>query len=332
MTSSWVLYDGKVGTLNQCLGLADALGLEPIVKVSEGRWPWRWLPASAWPDSVTSLRSATGFAAPWPDALIAAGRSSFAPAAALKRRLGDALVAIAVQKPRIDPKAFDIIIAAHHDDLTGPNVMVTDGALHRVTPARLAAAAERFSPLFVDLPRPLVAVLVGGPNRHYRFSTADATLLAAQLAGLARKEGIGLAVTVSRRTPPAAIAALRSGLAGAPCHFHDGKGDNPYLGLLALADHLLVTADSVSMVSEAAATGKPVQVIAMAGVDPRSGNKFAGFHRHFQALGMTRPFEGRLERWEHPVLDDNGRAAAACRPFLDRLAARRAARAEPAPP
>ena len=101
----------------------------------------------------------------------------------------------------------------------------------------------------------------------------------------------------------------------------DMTGDNPYFAYLAVADALLVTADSVSMVSEAAATGKPVHVIDLPGGDA----KFARFHQAMREAGITRPFAGRIEDWRYTPPDDTKRAGAALRELvLDRLDRRRA--------
>ena len=96
----------------------------------------------------------------------------------------------------------------------------------------------------------------------------------------------------------------------------DGSGDNPYMGYLALADVLVVTADSVNMVSEAAATGKPVFVVDLKG----GSRKFRLFHEDMRGKGITRPFEGRLETWIYPPLQETARAAEEIRRrFADRL-------------
>ncbi|MBT5646243.1 MAG: hypothetical protein HOJ41_00140, partial [Rhodospirillaceae bacterium] len=91
-----------------------------------------------------------------------------------------------------------------------------------------------------------------------------------------------------------------------PCWFWDGSGDNPYFGLLGLADAIVVTADSVSMVSEACATGKPVHVIELDG----GSAKFARFHEALRRAGITRPFNGTLESWTYDAPDDTARVAA----------------------
>src|SRR6185312_6331620 len=129
------------------------------------------------------------------------------------------------------------------------------------------------------------------------------------VAAILRRDGGSVVVTPSRRTGDAGVALLRERFAGLPGAIWDGSGDNPYYAYLAVADALLVTADSVSMISEAAATGKPVHVIGLAGGDA----KFTRFHQAMKQAGVTRPFAGEIEAWSYPPPDDNARAGAALR-------------------
>jgi mitochondrial fission protein ELM1 len=132
------------------------------------------------------------------------------------------------------------------------------------------------------------------------LSEAVTAQLADRLAALARDHGAGLMVTPSRRTGTANEAILRARLAGLPAVVWDGSGENPYLGYLGLADHIVVTCDSVSMVSEAASTGKPVHVVELEGGSP----KFRSFHAALRAEGVVRPFTGDLPSWSYRPLDD----------------------------
>ena len=307
----WVVTDGKIGMENQCRGLAEALGLAPVLKRIVVRRPWRWLQPMLTLDALASLSPAGDRLAPsWPDLVIASGRQSVAPALALRRaarRAGHPVRLVQLQDPGVDPARFDLVIVPAHDALCGPNVLATTGALHRIDAGKLAEAGARFAARYAALPRPLVAVLVGGANRAFRFDAAAAGRLGALLRQLTEADGAGLAVTTSRRTPPAATAALRGALEGAPADIWDGDGDNPYFGLLALADAVVATGDSVNMVSEALATGRPVHVFDL----PGESAKFGRFHRALRNAGLTRPFAGRLERWTYDPPDDMRRAVAA---------------------
>jgi mitochondrial fission protein ELM1 len=186
---------------------------------------------------------------------------------------------------------------------------VTAGAIHPMTKAKLAEAAAHWQNAFASLQRPLIGVLVGGSNGRYRLEKPEAEQLGEKLATLARQNHAGLAVTPSRRTGAANEAILRARLDGMPSFIWDGQGENPYLGILALADALVVTEDSVSMTSEALATGRPVYVARLPGRSRRQGR----FHEALMAAGYTRPLGTELATWSYTPPDDTARAAAECR-------------------
>jgi mitochondrial fission protein ELM1 len=305
--SSWVLSEAYAGLQAQALGLAEAAGLTPALRVLTPRAPWRFLPAARWPAPLRVVRDA--IRPPLPDIIVGCGGVAAAVGAALRR---PGLAVVQVQNPRLDPRRFDLIVANRHDELTGPNVVVTRTALHRATPERLADAAEVWRERLADLPRPLVSVLVGGSNGRFRLDAPVAAALAAQLAEMMRRDGVGVALTPSRRTDPAAVRVLTDMLEPLGGFVWDGEGENPYFGLLALADAIIVTMDSVSMVSEAAATAAPVLVAPLPGKSRRIGLFLDGL----TADGRIRPFAGRLEMWPTAPLDDTPIAAAAMRQRL----------------
>ena len=295
-----VLTEGYAGLQAQAVGLAEAAGLTPAVQTVTPRPPWSWISARHWP---APLRAAG--LGPIPDGpIIAAGGTSAVVAAHLR---GPRHPAVAVQHPRIDPARFDVVVVNRHDGLTGPNVVVTRTALHRATPERLAAAAVHWSHVFAPLPRPLVAVLVGGSNGRFRLDGAVAGALAAQLARLLQ-DGAGVALTPSRRTSPEAQAALAA-IRPQGGWMWDMEGENPYFGLLALADAIIVTEDSVSMVSEAAATSAPVLLASL----PGRSRRIRLFNDLLIRDGRVRPFTGRLETWAAAPLDDTPMAGAEVR-------------------
>lgn len=308
----WVLHDGKAGMASQALGVAEATGFAFVEKALAVRFPWSRLPPQLW---LSPLQATPGLEPPWPDLVIGCGRNTAMPALAIKRLSSGRTVAAQIQDPGVGRKQFDLMFVPAHDRLRGPRVMVTQAALHRVTAARLAAERTRF-PSLARLPRPILSVLIGGSNRAYRLSRERLGEIADSLARLLREAGGSVLLTPSRRTGAAGVALLHERLAGLSAQVWDGSGANPYLAYLAYADALLVTADSVSMVSEAAATGKPVHIIQLTGGDA----KFTRFHAAMRGAGITRPFAGRIESWSYPTPDDTARAGAALRALVrDRL-------------
>jgi len=306
MRASAILSEPLAGLQAQAMGLAGAAGLQPQVVALHPRAPWRWFAARTWPAPLRAVQvPELGDAV-----LFTAGGTAGVVGAAL-RRPGRPVVQI--QHPRIDPARFDVVVVNRHDGLTGPNVVVTRTALHPATPARLAQAAAEWAPRLAHLPRPLVAVLAGGSNGRFRLDAAVARALGAQLAEMMRLDRVGLALTPSRRTSPEARAALQGAIAPGGGWIWDMQGDNPYFGLLALADAIVVTEDSVSMVSEAAATRAPVL---LAGLPGRS-RRIRLFNRYLQEDGRIRPFGGRLETWPVTPVDDTQAAGDEVRRRLD---------------
>jgi mitochondrial fission protein ELM1 len=300
--ASCILSEPYAGLQAQALGLAEAAGLAPGVVELHPRPPWSWVGAAFWPAPLLAV----GLRKPPEGLLFTAGGTAAAVGAALRQR-GNRVVQ--VQHPRMNIARFDLVVANRHDELTGPNVIVTRTALHRATQARLAEARAQWLPRFAHLPRPLVAVLVGGSNGRFRLDAGEGARLAGQLAQMMRQDRVGLAVTPSRRTAAAVRDSLHRTLTPLGALVWDMTGDNPYFGLLACADAIVVTADSISMVSEAAATAAPVLLAELPGKSRRVG-LFLDILRH---AGRVRRFDGRLELWQADPLDDTAEAAAEMR-------------------
>ncbi|MEQ8817119.1 MAG: mitochondrial fission ELM1 family protein [Thalassobaculum sp.] len=299
---TWILTDGTVGMRIQCLGLAKAAGLTPIVKRIHPSLLLRALPVLGRVPGVPATAGGDPLVAPWPDVVISCGRRTAGAALAVKRLSGGRAFVAHIQDPRLNPRHFDLLVVPEHDPTRGRNVVTTLGALNPHDPEILAQAARQWEVEAEGLRRPLVAVMVGGSNKRYDFSPDAVARFVAQLRDVA-DAGAGLLVATSRRTDEATRAALRDGLAGRAAIVWTGDGENPYLGFLALADALVVTSDSVNMASEACATGKPVHI---ASVEPESG-RLAAFHERLRAAGHSRPFAGRIETWSHPPLDETPR-------------------------
>lgn len=304
--------------MNPALGLAEAAGLQIEEKPVVLARPWVWLPPGLWPPGVmgTGSPASASLTPPWPDVTISCGRRAIGPALEIRRRSAGRTRTVHIQHPRMNPGRFDLLIVPEHDRLTGPNVEVVCGSVHRVTREMLDRAAQEWKGRLAHLPTPRITVSIGGSNAAYRFDAAVGHRVGSDLARLIRETGAGLMLTFSRRTDPQAAEAIRGALDGSGAEIWDGHGDNPYFGYLGLADRVLVTGDSVNMVSEAAATGRPVQVIRL----PVSGRaeKFERFHAAMERHGATRPFEGTLQDWDFQALDDTERAAARLNALLSR--------------
>jgi len=222
----------------------------------------------------------------FPDILITCGRRMAGVSIALKARAQRRrikLTTIHLQDPRLSPNYFDILIVPQHDRVRGDNVIVTKAALNRLNQKSIAAAAAALPANWRQAASPRVAILFGGDNRRYKISDKMAENMIAQLKRYHHASGGTVFLVPSRRCPPALWQKLQAGLSTSNCLVADQNQPNPYPGVLALADTLIVTSDSVNMVSEAASTGKPVFVAYWTEERGRIGK----FHKAMQAGNHT---------------------------------------------
>ena len=289
-----ILSQPLAGLQAQAIGLAERAELAPVLQPLLARRPWGWAPAALWP---APLAAVGGIAAAPGTLVLSVGGMGAAVGAALRRR---GCPVVQIQNPRMRLDRFDLVVANPHDEIAGSNVLISRNALHRISPQRLVAARAEWSEHFAHLPRPLVAVLVGGANGRYRLDREVAVAFARQLAKMMRADRVGVMLTPSRRTDPAARTALQQELEPLGAWIWDLQGENPYVGMLACADAIVVTTDSVSMISEAAATSVPVMVAGLPGRSRRIGL----FVQTMRAAGRVRTFAGRLEHWQTGPLDD----------------------------
>ena len=226
--------------------------------------------------------------------------------------------------PEAGTESFDLIAVPAHDSRSQrPNVIETVGAPHRMTRGRLAAAAKSWGVRIGGLPRPRLALLVGGDTRGHRFDAAAARMLAERVGQLHQALGGSLLITTSRRTAPESRNTLYRTLH--PAHHFDwgqDEQDNPYEAYLALSDAVVVTGDSTTMCTEACATGRPVYIDAPADT---TAAKHRALHARLQELGCARPLDqaiesGAIEPWQYQPLDD---AATVASEALRRIDARR---------
>lgn len=301
----------------QGIAVAEAVGLPYALKRVRVTGAMRWLPARLQiyvpPARLLGfVASNEPLAEPWPRLIISIGRRSVPIALAIKglaKAFGLKAFALHIQNPKVPAQLFDLIAAPLHDGFRGNNVINTFGAVHSVTQARLADAARSFAPRIEALPKPRLAVLLGGASQAFSFPPEDAAAFGASLARVAQNSGGSLLVTPSRRTSPETLRALTAAIAGVPHFVWDGSGQNPYYAFLATADAIVATEDSVNMVTEAAGTGKPVYVQSLKG----KSRRLARFHALMRERGATRPFEGKLESWSYPPINDTELVASAIR-------------------
>lgn len=291
----WVVTDGRRGIENQALGLADAVQARLVERGITARVER----ALARKDGYVTLPDSVA-----PDLWIGCGRSAI-PVVQKHRRIFPACFFVYVQDPRVQHTDFDLIVAPDHDRLLRPNAISMLGSPNRISAAVLGDIPAEMRERINALPGPRASLLIGGDSKRFRLTARIATYLEDRIRDL-RQQGIGLMVTVSRRTP----AALRKRLADACAGddgiwFFDGEGENPYFAFLALADWIFVTEESTNMLVEAGSTGTPVYVLPMHGTP----GKFALLHAALEGRGIARPYLGRLDRWTYEPLNETGRIA-----------------------
>lgn len=304
----WVITDDAAGNQRQALALAEMLGL-PIHHLQlEPRSPWSWLAPRLTAGAQLALSGAQRqqFAPPWPAVAIGCGRSSALYTRLLRPLSGRACYTVQILDPRIDPAHWDTVIAPRHDQLQGANVLTPLGSLNPVDDAWLQDGREA-DPAFAELPRPRVGVLLGGPRKGITFDQAYIDALTGQLLARQRREGGSLLVLASRRTPPVLVERVREQLAGVPGLVWSGHddGSNPYPGVLGWADRLVVTPDSVNMLSEACAVGCPVHTFVM-GTLP---DKIERFHRELRGAGRLHALDALAEAPRQPLRETAAIAA-----------------------
>jgi len=295
----WVLTDDRAGNVAQALGVAESLGLpfsEKQIRYTAFGKLHNSLRAASRRGLVLWSRKRIELMPP-PGLVIAAGRRTAPLARWFKRRFGANLVQL------MDPgwpgrDQFDLIAAPLHDDLPDAfNVVHTLGSCHRASPERLAREAQTWRGRLPDLARPWTFLAVGGAAAGTPFGTAEAMLLAERM----RTMPGSLLVTTSRRTGAKVEALLRDNLQQAGYFLGwSEQGDNPYLGLLGLADRIVVTGDSMSMCSEACANGGPVFIFAPPSLRDA---KFRALHAQLYERGYAKPLGSDTGLWRHPPLN-----------------------------
>jgi hypothetical protein len=292
----WVLAGRRPGDRSQLLALADSLG-----------WPYQvkdlihnrlhHLPNWLLGTSVASLdqRRSSALAAPWPDLIIDGGKRSVPIARWVRARSGEQARWVHVGRSWTPMALIDLLVVAPQYRLPPrPNLLQLAAPLHRITRQRLEEAAAAWADRLAHLPRPWHALLVGGDSPPYRLDVEAARRLAEEANAVARRSGGSLLVTTSARTHPDAAAALLAAVV-VPAYVYRWQADaadNPYLAFLALADSVIVTGDSASMLAEACATGKPVAMFEVPRRPTVVGCVLAAVERLLTGHGARKNYRG----------------------------------------
>jgi mitochondrial fission protein ELM1 len=321
----WVVNDGTAGMRLQALALGEAMlrakpdwQLQEFIVTPHGLT--RALPrlASVIPGmplygkSQVGLQETRPHMGQFPDILITCGRRMAGFGLALRRRAHANDIAtqlVHLQDPRISSRYFDALIVPQHDWARGDNVVLTKGSLNRLTLVGIHKAMMDLSTRWLGAARKTsVTVMLGGDNRRYKITPQMADEMIEKLTKLARENNMQLLLIPSRRTPEGLVEKLVSALPKDSVLTPEKDEKNPYPGVLGLGQAVIVTSDSVNMVSEAAITGKPVLVLGWRPPNKSSPTgetrRIAAFHKQMLAEGHTAIFDGTVPSKRFNRLDE----------------------------
>ncbi len=296
-----LLTQGMHGMISQAEGLAKALGLKFRHETIKLKKIWNIVPPKFTPVSDNILKNKFICDS---KVVISCGRKSVIPAIFLKRRFKKEIFTIHIQDPKVDLSNFDSIICPEHDNLDGDNVIKTKGAIHYLTNDEIKKNLNYLNPRAEN--KKIVTLILGGPNKYYSFSEKQMHSAFAKIKNLFVYSNYKIIVIPSYRTPDNILKLAFN------C-FNDNhlvvkqRDKKAYLSSLGLADIIIVTCDSTSMISEAAITGKPVYVAQMK--NKRSIHRFEKFYKLFKDLGIIRDLDDKIEHWTYNGLDEVSRAA-----------------------
>ena len=289
-----LLTEGMHGMISQVEGMAKALNSEYSHKIVRLSFPWNLIPPKFTPISQIILKDKIYIAEnEIPDIIISCGRKSVIPSIFLKRK-NSKIFTIHIQDPKVSFKNFDAIVAPEHDNLKGENIYTSKGAIHYITESEISKAKQYLSEKIKS--EKIVSLILGGPNKYYSFNSDQVINIFNQIKSIFVSEGYKIIIIPSMRTPKEAIDLAIKEMSS--CGYVVNKVDKQaYLSAYALANYVIVTCDSTSMISEAATSGKPIFVAHMKA--KRNNYRFKRFFELFKQMGITRDLGEKIENWTY---------------------------------
>jgi len=289
-----LLTQGMHGMISQVEGMAKALNTEYSHKIVRLSFPWNLIPPKFTPFSDIILEDKTYLIeGEEPSLIISCGRKSVIPSILLKKK-NPKIFTIHIQDPKVSFKNFDAIIAPEHDNLNGDNVYSSKGAIHYITESEI----EKAKPYLLKKvnSQKVVSLILGGPNKYYKFDKDQLLQIFNMIKSNFVSEGYKVIVIPSMRTPKASIELAEKEMSSCG-HIVNSVDKQAYLSAYALANYVVVTCDSTSMISEAATSGKPIFVAHMKA--KRNNYRFKRFFKLFREMGITRDLGEKVEPWKY---------------------------------
>jgi len=289
-----LLTEGMHGMISQVEGMAKALNTEYTHKIVRLNFPWNLIPPKLTPISNIILKDKIYLKEnDIVDIIISCGRKSVIPSIILKKK-NPKIFTIHIQGPKVSLNNFDAIIAPEHDGLNGNNVYSSKGAIHYITESEIDRAKSYLMKNINS--EKVVSLILGGPNKYYKFDDDQLLNIFNMIKSNFVSKGYRVVVIPSMRTPKDSIelAVREMGSCG---YVVKGVDKQAYLSAYALANYVVVTCDSTSMISEAATSGKPIFVAHM---KPKKNNyRFKKFFNLFREMRITRDLGEKVEPWTY---------------------------------
>ena len=301
-----LLTEGMHGMISQVEGLAKALNAEYNHKIVKFRFPWNLMPPKFTPISEVILKDKIYLDGnEIPDLVISCGRKSVIPSIVLKKKNPE-LFTIHIQDPKVIFKNFDVIIAPEHDHLNGNNVYSSKGAIHYITDIEINNAKNYLKDKINS--QKIVSLILGGPNKYYNFDKDQLIEIFNKIKAIFIANNYKVIVVPSMRTPKSSIELAINEL-GKYGYIVNSIDRQAYLSALALANNVIVTCDSISMISEAATSGKPIYIAHMKA--KKNNYRFKRFFKLFKEMGIIRDLGEKVETWTYHKHNEAERIAIA---------------------
>ena len=296
-----LLTEGMHGMISQVEGLAKALDLEFIHEKIELNKFWKLIPPSLTPIKkfVFENNINKDF-----NIVISCGRKSVIPSIYLKQKYKNKIMNIHIQDPKVSLNNFDYIVAPEHDQIDGKNVLTTKGAIHYLRNDELNENQSYLKPKITK--EKVVSLIVGGPNKYYNYNSKELEEIFLKIKENFINKDYQLIFIPSMRTPQEIIDMAKN-------YFDENQiiitnvDKKAYLSSLKLADHIVATCDSTSMISEAAMTGKPIYVAQMTSI--KKNYRFKKFFELFKSLNIIKDLENSTETWNYEKLNETDRVS-----------------------
>ena len=298
-----LLTEGMHGMISQVEGLAKALDIDFTHHTVELNNFWKMVPPKITPisQSVYKRIDHDNF-----DIIISCGRKSVIPSIHLKNNLNKKVFNIHIQDPKVDLKHFDFIVAPEHDAMKGQNVISTRGAIHYLTENEINENKDYLNSFIKKDERKIWTLILGGPTKYYDYSSKNINNIFKKINELSKIHNFQLVAIPSMRTPINIIHYAKEYFGEDHTVIMD-VDKKAYLSALAIAQNIIVTCDSSSMISEAALTGKPIYIASI--LPKKKDKRFQRFRNLFRELNITRNLGEEIKDWNYQKLDETNRVA-----------------------